>query len=42
MLWHAAEIREAGLGEDWDAFRANLKQLRAAGVCVSHGESTRG
>ncbi|WYX19398.1 IclR family transcriptional regulator C-terminal domain-containing protein [Achromobacter xylosoxidans] len=38
MLWHAAEIREAGLGEDWDAFRANLKQLRAAGVCVSHGE----
>lgn len=42
MLWHAAEIREAGLGEDWDEFRANLKQLRAAGVCVSHGEVNRG
>ena len=41
MLWHAAEIREAGLGEDWDEFRANLKQLRA-GVCVSHGEVDRG
>ncbi|WP_041652995.1 IclR family transcriptional regulator [Achromobacter xylosoxidans] len=38
MLWHAAEIREAGLGEDWDEFRANLKRLRAAGVYVSHGE----
>ncbi|QVQ29380.1 IclR family transcriptional regulator [Achromobacter deleyi] len=42
MLWHAAEIREAGLGEDWDEFRANLKRLRAAGVCVSHGEVDRG
>ncbi|MEN5063868.1 IclR family transcriptional regulator [Achromobacter aegrifaciens] len=38
MLWHAAEIREAGLGDDWDEFRANLKRLRAAGVYVSHGE----
>lgn len=42
MLWHATEIREAGLGEDWDEFRANLKRLRAAGVCVSHGEVDRG
>ncbi|MDR6602422.1 DNA-binding IclR family transcriptional regulator [Achromobacter deleyi] len=42
MLWHAAEIREAGLGDDWDAFRANLKRLRTAGVCVSHGEVDRG
>lgn len=42
MLWHAAEIREAGLGEDWDEFRANLKRLRTAGVCVSHGEVDRG
>lgn len=42
MLWHAAEIREAGLGEDWDEFRANLKRLRAAGVYVSHGEVDRG
>ncbi|MCW0209037.1 MAG: helix-turn-helix domain-containing protein [Achromobacter sp.] len=38
MLWHSAEIREAGLGEDWDEFRANLKRLRNAGVYVSHGE----
>ena len=29
-------------GRDWDEFRANLKQLRAAGVCVSHGEVDRG
>ena len=42
MLWHAAEIHEAGLGDDWDAFRANLKRLRTAGVCVSHGEVDRG
>ncbi|MGS1006485.1 IclR family transcriptional regulator [Achromobacter anxifer] len=42
MLWHAAEIRDAGLGEDWDEFRANLKRLRAAGVYVSHGEVDRG
>lgn len=38
MLWHAQEIREAGLGADWDEFRGNLKRLRTAGVCVSHGE----
>jgi DNA-binding IclR family transcriptional regulator len=30
------------LGDDWDAFRANLKRLRTAGVCVSHGEVDRG
>ena len=42
MLWHANEIRSAGLGENWDQFRANLKQLRAAGVYVSHGEVDRG
>ncbi|WP_447918706.1 IclR family transcriptional regulator [Achromobacter aegrifaciens] len=42
MLWHSTEIREAGLGEDWDEFRANLKRLRAAGVYVSHGEVDRG
>ena len=38
MLWHANEIRAAGLGDDWDSFRANLKRLRKAGAVVSHGE----
>lgn len=42
MLWHADEIRRAGLGENWDQFRANLKRLRAAGAYVSHGEVDRG
>lgn len=42
MLWHADEIRSAGLGENWDQFRANLKRLRAAGAYVSHGEVDRG
>lgn len=38
MLWHANEIRAAGLGDDWDSFRANLKRLRKSGAVVSHGE----
>ena len=38
MLWHAHEIRAAGLGDDWDGFRANLKRLRKEGAVVSHGE----
>lgn len=42
MLWHADEIRAAGLGDNWDAFRTNLKRLRTAGVYVSHGEVDRG
>ncbi|OKO71480.1 IclR family transcriptional regulator [Bradyrhizobium sp. AS23.2] len=42
MLWHADEIRSAGLGENWDQFRSNLKRLRTAGAYVSHGEVDRG
>ncbi len=38
MLWHAPEIRAAGLGDDWDSFRANLRRLRKMNAVVSHGE----
>ncbi|HVR51163.1 MAG TPA: helix-turn-helix domain-containing protein [Pseudorhodoferax sp.] len=38
MLWHANEIRAAGLGDDWDSFRANLRRLRKMKAVVSHGE----
>jgi DNA-binding IclR family transcriptional regulator len=38
ILWHADEIQAAGLGNNWDEFRSELKQLRQAGVYVSYGE----
>jgi DNA-binding IclR family transcriptional regulator len=31
-------IREAGLGEDWKTFNANLRRLRQKGVCVTYSE----
>ncbi|MDO9405615.1 MAG: IclR family transcriptional regulator C-terminal domain-containing protein [Polaromonas sp.] len=42
MLWHPAEIRAAGLGKDWDEFRANMRRIRKEGVVVSHGEIDNG
>jgi len=38
MLWHAEEIRAAGLGRGWDEYRAIMMQLRAEGSCVTRGE----
>jgi DNA-binding IclR family transcriptional regulator len=38
MLWHPAEIAAAGLGQNWDEFRANMRRLRRDKVVVSHGE----
>jgi DNA-binding IclR family transcriptional regulator len=38
MLTHGAEIRAAGLGNDWEEFRARLREWRKAGVYVSYGE----
>lgn len=38
MLWHPAEIAAAGLGQNWDEFRANMRRLRREKVVVSHGE----
>jgi len=32
------EIREAGLGSDWETVRANLRRIRKAGVHVTHGD----
>src|SRR5690606_7938119 len=32
MLRHAPEIREAGLGDDWDQFRQAMRALKKAGV----------
>lgn len=42
MLWHAREIRDAGLGKDWNEFRALMRSWRKAGVYVSYGEVDRG
>lgn len=42
MLWHADEIRAAGLGNDWDSFRDTMKRLRKEGVYVSFGEVDKG
>ena len=42
MLWHPAEIRAAGLGDNWDEFRANMRRVRKEGVVVSHGEIDKG
>jgi len=35
---YPAEIREAGLGSDWETVRANLRRIRKAGVHVTHGD----
>ncbi len=35
FLEQAQEIREAGLGNDWNAFRAHLRAIRKAGYYVS-------
>lgn len=42
MLWHPEEIRAAGLGDNWDEFRANMRRVRKEGVVVSHGEIDKG
>jgi DNA-binding IclR family transcriptional regulator len=42
MLWHADQIREAGLGDDWDQFRTRMARLRKDGYCVTRGEVVRG
>ncbi len=38
FLNHRLEISKAGLGDEWDEFRANLKAIRQAGYVVSRGE----
>lgn len=38
MLRKGDEIRAAGLGDDWETFRANLLRLRREEVIVTHGE----
>ncbi|EIF32012.1 transcriptional regulator [Burkholderia sp. Ch1-1] len=35
---HQAEIAEAGMGDDWVAFRSNLAAIRRAGHAISLGE----
>ncbi|MGH7080907.1 MAG: IclR family transcriptional regulator, partial [Acetobacteraceae bacterium] len=36
FLKHRPEISAAGLGEEWDEFRDRLREIRRAGVCVTH------
>jgi DNA-binding IclR family transcriptional regulator len=36
-LSHGEKIREAGLGGDWNSFRANLREIRKAGFYVTPG-----
>lgn len=38
MLNHAREIVAAGLGPDWDGFKAQLRELRKAGYCTATEE----
>ncbi|MFC0220030.1 IclR family transcriptional regulator [Pseudochelatococcus lubricantis] len=38
MLWHADEIRAAGLGSNWDEFRTTMSRMRKEGCVVTHGE----
>ncbi|WP_108459689.1 IclR family transcriptional regulator [Devosia naphthalenivorans] len=38
MLWHADQIRESGLGTDWDEFRKTMAKLRDQRVCITRGE----
>jgi DNA-binding IclR family transcriptional regulator len=42
MLWHADEIRAAGLGDDWEAFRQAMARIRKDGSCVTRGEVVEG
>ncbi len=43
-LWAADSqvITATGLAENWDGLRKTLKQIRAARVCVTHGQVDRG
>ena len=36
--WHAAEVAAAGLGEDWETFRATMAGLRRTGIVVTRAE----
>ena len=36
--WHAAEIRDAGLGASWEDFRAEMAALRRGGVVITRAE----
>ncbi len=38
MLWHADEIRAAGLGANWEEFRQAMARIRREGTCVTRGE----
>lgn len=41
MLWHADEIRAAGLGDNWEEFRSAMARIRKEGSCVTRGEVVR-
>lgn len=38
MLWHADEIRAAGLGSNWDEFRTTMSRMRKDGCVVTRAE----
>lgn len=42
VLWHADEIRAAGLGDTWEAFRQSMARIRREGSCVTSGEVVSG
>lgn len=37
-LWHAKEVADAGLGTNWDEFRATMTRMRKDGCVVTRGE----
>lgn len=42
MLWHADEIRAAGLGANWEEFRQAMALIRRQGTCITRGEVVEG
>ncbi len=42
MLWHAKDIRAAGLGDTWADFRQAMARIRKDGSCVTRGEVVAG
>lgn len=38
MLFHAEDIRRAGLGENWRQFKDNMIRIKIQGYCITKGE----
>jgi DNA-binding IclR family transcriptional regulator len=41
VLKHQDQIAASGLGSDWEAIKANLRRMRATGICITRSEVDR-